>query len=320
MPNESEYPVELSAPDIEPYRRGNTGIEFVTTFDSGKPGPHVAICALTHGNEICGAIAADQLLRAGVRPTVGKLSFTFNNHMAYARFDPNDPDASRFVDEDFNRVWTEERLDGLEFTTELVRARELRPFFHTVDKLLDIHSMGTYSKPLMICNGLEKERRFTRSIDYPGHIMCGSGHIVGKRIIEYTPFHQPDDEKVGLLVECGQHWAAKTGEVALNTAARFLAATGVVPRTALDGLLSEDGRNAPPAQMWDVIDGVTAQTDNFSFTERYVGMEVIETAGTVIAMDGDEPITTPHDNCLLMMPNYKPGAGMRKVRFCKRVG
>ena len=32
---ENSYPVELTAPDIEPYRTGNTGVEFVTTFDSG---------------------------------------------------------------------------------------------------------------------------------------------------------------------------------------------------------------------------------------------------------------------------------------------
>ena len=40
MPEEI-YPVELTAPDIEPYRKGNIGIDFVTSFDSGKPGPRL---------------------------------------------------------------------------------------------------------------------------------------------------------------------------------------------------------------------------------------------------------------------------------------
>ena len=48
--------VELIAPDISAYQLGNTGVEYITTFDSGKPGPHVMINAITHGNEICGAI------------------------------------------------------------------------------------------------------------------------------------------------------------------------------------------------------------------------------------------------------------------------
>jgi predicted deacylase len=314
------YPIELVAPDIEPYRAGNIGIEFVTTFDSGQPGPHVLVNAVTHGNEICGAIAVDTLLRTGVRPVRGKLSFSFNNHMAYARFDPGAPDDSRFVDEDFNRVWEEARLNGSDDTVELRRARELRPLIDAVDMVLDIHSMGTDSLPLMICNGLEKERLFTRQIDFPAHITCGSGHVVGKRMIEYTPFHDPTNHKVALLVECGQHWAADTGRVALDTACRFLMASGAVAESTLTSLLSQQGREAPRAQMWDVTDGITANTDDFHFMQAFVGMEIIEKAGTVIAHDGGQAITTPYDQCLLMMPNYKPGAGTRKVRLCKRVG
>ncbi|MFL2542015.1 MAG: succinylglutamate desuccinylase, partial [Candidatus Latescibacterota bacterium] len=42
------YPVELIAPDISAYRVGNTGIDYVTTFDSGTAGPHVMISAVTH--------------------------------------------------------------------------------------------------------------------------------------------------------------------------------------------------------------------------------------------------------------------------------
>ena len=61
----NSYPVELEAPDIRPYRAGNCGIEYVTSFDSGKAGPHLMLAALTHGNELCGAIALDWLLRQG---------------------------------------------------------------------------------------------------------------------------------------------------------------------------------------------------------------------------------------------------------------
>jgi len=116
---EEIYPVELIAPDIESYRAGNIGVEFVTTFDSGKAGPHVMINAITHGNEICGAIALDHLFKGNIRPVRGKLTLGFINHLAYSTFDPNNPGASRFVDEDFNRVWVEDRLDGLEITAEL---------------------------------------------------------------------------------------------------------------------------------------------------------------------------------------------------------
>ena len=318
--SDQPYPVQLTAPDIEPYRQGNTGIEFVTTFDSGKAGPHVLINAVTHGNEICGAITLDHLFRADARPARGKLSLSFNNHAAYSNFDPQSPDDSRFVDEDFNRLWLEKRLDGDEDTVELRRARELRPIFHEADLMLDIHSMGTNSKALMICHGHDKEKSFASSVNFPGYIMCGSGHVVGQRLIEYTPFADSTDNKVALLVECGQHWAAETGTAALDTALHFLRASGVMAETFINDHLSAGAKSPPPAEMWEVVDGIVSKTDDFRFAENYAGMEVIPLAGTVIAHDGGEAITTPHDNCLLMMPNYKSGAGMRKLRLCQRTG
>ena len=312
------FVVELEAPDIQPYKKSNVGVDFVTTFDSGKPGPHVMINAVTHGNEICGAIALDILFKDNIRPLNGKLTLAFVNHLAYSTFDPSAPSLSRFIDEDFNRVWVEERLDGQEKTAELQRARELRPVFDEVDLLLDIHSMGTFSKPLMICNGLEKERKFVKKVNFPAHIMCGSGHVVGKRLIEYTPFNDTRNNKVALLVECGQHWAADTGVTALDTALHFLRACNVVDINFINDRLSPAAKEPELAEMWDVTDGITALTDDFQFCEEYVGMEIIESEGTKIAQDGDLDIKTPYDNCLLMMPNHRPGAGVRKLRLCRR--
>ena len=60
---ENNYPIELEAPDISAYKRGNTGIDYVHQFDSGKNGPHVMISAIVHGNELCGAVALDNLFR-----------------------------------------------------------------------------------------------------------------------------------------------------------------------------------------------------------------------------------------------------------------
>ena len=313
------YPIELIAPDIEPYRKGNTGIEFVTTFDSGMPGPHVLINAITHGNEICGAIALDFLFRAGVQPLTGKLSLSFNNHAAYSNFDPEKPHNSRYIDEDFNRLWLEDRLDGEEDTSELRRARELRPLFHDADLMLDIHSMGTHSSALVICHGHDKEKAFASIVNYPSYIMCGSGHIIGRRLIEYTPFAKPGDNKVALLVECGQHWAASTGPNAINTALHFLRAAGTVSSDFITAHLTKEGQNPPQAEFWEVVDGIIAKTDGFQFVTDYVGCEVVAKAGTVIARDGNEEIKTPHDDCLLMMPNYSLGAGQRKLRLCKRL-
>ena len=38
-----------------------------------------------------------------------------------------------------------------------------------------------------------------------------------------------------------------------------------------------------------------------------------------VTHDGDEAILTPYDDCLLMMPNFKSGRNMRKLRLCRRM-
>ncbi|MGI9382625.1 MAG: succinylglutamate desuccinylase, partial [Methyloligellaceae bacterium] len=165
LPN--AYPVELQAPDIAPYKAGNSGIDYVTTFDSGRDGPHVMITAIVHGNELCGPIALDWLLARNARPQNGRLTLGFVNVAAYANWDPDDPFASRWVDEDFNRVWTEEVLESERTSIELERARALRPLLDTVDLLLDIHSMQTPSPPMMMAGPLAKGRELARQVGVP---------------------------------------------------------------------------------------------------------------------------------------------------------
>ena len=116
------FPVEIAAPDLSPWLAGNTGIPGVHSFAAHIPGPHVAVFAITHGNEIAGAIVLDRLLRIGVRPALGRLSLVFANPEAYARFDPQQPTTSRYVDEDLNRLWDDATLRGTRQSQELSRA------------------------------------------------------------------------------------------------------------------------------------------------------------------------------------------------------
>ncbi|SDY11673.1 hypothetical protein SAMN04515617_11050 [Collimonas sp. OK242] len=69
-----EYPIEVIFPDIAEWQTGNTGVDYIHTFDSGVAGPHAMILALTHGNEVSGAIAVDRFLRSGLRPLKGRLT------------------------------------------------------------------------------------------------------------------------------------------------------------------------------------------------------------------------------------------------------
>ena len=314
MPN-ATISVELTPPDISPYMTGNTGVDYVTRFDSGKPGPHVMINALMHGNEICGALALDHLFKHDIRPTHGVLSLGFLNYEAFLTFDAQRPLNSRYVDEDLNRVWIEERLDSDEDSSELRRAREMRPYFDTVDYLLDIHSMSTPSPAVTLCNGLDKERDLTRKVGFPEHAAYGSGFVVGRRLIEYTPFHDTSNAKTGLLVECGYHWAKETAVIALDVTLFFLRAMNMIPTEFFDAHVTNNP--PPPRKGLEITEGLYSKSNTFRFTEHYKGMEVIEAAGTVVARDGDEEIVTPYDNCVLVMPNHSVGANMRVLRFAR---
>ena len=300
--------VELTAPDISPYRQSNTGTEYVHTLDSGVPGPHVMVNALTHGNEICGAIVVDRLLRQKVRPKKGKLTLAFANVAAFLRFDPANPYATRFVDEDFNRVWTPSTLDGPGSTVELRRARELRPFVDAADYLLDIHSMLEPSPPVMICGPLEKGIRFAFEVGVPENIVSDVGHSNGTRMRDYGGFGDSASAKNALLVECGQHWERAAERVAWQTTWRFMAHLDVVESSAAAREI--DPPIAPRQRLIRVTDAVIASSPAFRFAKAFSGLEVIARQGDVIAWDGDQPVRAPYDNCVLVMPvpnNIKTG-------------
>jgi predicted deacylase len=318
--SEPNYPVELSPPDIEPYRAGNTGVEYVSTFDSGAPGPHVMVTALTHGNEICGVIALDRLFRVGVRPRHGKLTLAFHNVAAYHSFNPRYPVASRFVDEDFNRLWDEATLDGERQSVELARARALRPFVEAADFLLDIHSMQHATAPLMLAGTLDRSVALARQVGIPEIIMCDAGHAAGKRMRDYGPFADPTSPKTALLIEAGQHWQQSTAEVATDVMLRFLVALDAIGREEAASLGSAGFAAQPQQRVIEVTEAVTITGDRFEFVDDFRGLEVLTPKGTLIGRDNGREVRTPYDHCVLIMPSRRSGKGQTAVRLGRYVG
>jgi predicted deacylase len=298
--------IELIPPDIRRWRASHSGVDYVHLFDAAEPGPTVMVLALTHGNELCGAIALDWLLSQGVPvPRRGRLILAFANVAAYERFDPAAPEASRYVDEDLNRVWADAQLLGLRDSLELRRARELRPFVDAADSLLDIHSMQDACRPLMVCGLLDKGADFARALGMPGELLIDTGHPSGLRMRDRGGFGDPSSPKNALLIECGQHWEAAAAEVAIDSLVRFLQLTGVV-----DAAWATPRLRLPlPArqQLIRVDEAVTARSADFHFLFPVRGLDVIPKAGTVFARDGGHEFATRHDDTVLVMPSLKHG-------------
>lgn len=309
------YPIEVGFPDIRAYADGNTGIPYVYTFDSGIPGPHVMINALTHGNEVCGAIAVKAMLDLGIRTRAGRLTLAFANVDAYQRFDPANPDASRFVDQDLNRVWTAALLDDVaRDSSELRRARQLRPLLDTVDFLLDLHSMHERSAPLSVCGPLDKGVALARECGSPAWIISDEGHPEGRRMRDYGGFGDPDSPKNALLVECGQHWEAAGVDIARQVTARFLTLHGILETADLPAAWH------PPlpaaARVVRVTEPVVAASMDFRFAADYTGLETFPETGAVIGWRDGEPVRTPYPNCVLVMPSLRQlRPGVTVVRF-----
>lgn len=314
-----EYPIEIEFPDLCPYTEGNSGISYLYSFDSGKPGPHVMINALTHGNEVCGAIVVKSLLDLHLRPRLGKLTLSFANIDAYHRFDPARPDASRFIDQDFNRVWTAATLDDSRLdSSELHRARLMRPVLDTVDLLLDIHSMHERSTPLIVCGPLEKGITLARQMKIPQHVISDAGHPEGRRMRDYQDFGMTESPRNALLIECGQHWERAAVTVAKNSTATFLALAGVI---APEDLPADWWPTpAPEPVVIEVTEPVVAHSMAFRFAADYTGLEHFPEAGTLIGRDQRDgasvEIRTPYPDCVLVMPSLRQlRPGVTVVRF-----
>jgi predicted deacylase len=312
-PDAPRFDVLINPPDLTPWLAGDQHIPGVITRESGRTGPHVVLLSLMHGNEFAGAIVLDRLLRGGLTPVHGKLSFGFVNLAAFERFDPRTPTLSRFIDEDINRLWEEPILDSPRHSVELDRAREIRPLIDSADVILDLHSMLWPSDPLILCGSTDRGRALAHGLGWPPIVVSDSGHANGPRMIDYV--RCTGAEAIAVLVEAGQHWRPETVETATASVSGLLWHLGLV----------DDTSNVPPppprgpGRFAVVTDVVTVRTSSFSFVRAWYGGEVVPRRNTVIAVDGMIEIKTPYDDCLLVMPSLRPGRGHTAVRLAKFV-
>lgn len=311
----NDTPLQVLPRDLSAYRAGNTGVDYVHRFDSGRPGPHVLINALTHGNEICGMVAATHLLDTGVRPLIGVLTVSFAHVEAYEAFRADDPFANRQIVHNLNRVWSGAWLDGAEDSPELRRARQLRPVVAAADHILDIHSTSHDGGAFWVYPDFPRNARAALSIGAGGasttHLVMPSGLGSGTPLIQHGRHGLPGEVAgAALVVECGQHFLRSSAEVATRTALDFLAHFG---------LISVPAATAAPApqRRFELLRTCMVQTESFEFTRPLSGFETFA-EGELIATDGSAgEIRSPCDECTVFMPTRRPIVGREAVYLTK---
>lgn len=301
-------PLEVLPRDLSAYRAGNTGIPYVHRFDSGRPGPHVLVNALTHGNEFCGMVAATHLLDHGVRPRIGTLTVSFANVAAYESFNPEQPFDSRQLVHNFNRIWSPHWLEGDEDSPELRRARELRPVVAAADHILDLHSTSSDVQPFWVYPAFERNAEAALAIGRPTvHLVMPDGLGSGTPVIQHGRHGEADsDAGVALVAECGQHFRQATSDLAVQVTLDFLAHFG---------LIEARPRNAAPQRRYLLLQTYVIRTPEFRFTRPVVGFETF-TKGELIATDGDTEIRAPED-CAILMPARAPIPGREGVYIAR---
>ena len=259
--------------------------------------------ALTHGNEICGAIALDKLFRAGARPRRGKLTLAFNNVAAYREFDRAYPIASRYIDEDFNRLWSPARSTARGNRPSSPRPRPAAgrggrrlPARHPLDAARD--GAADAGRPA------RRSRDLAREIGIPELIMCDAGHAAGPRMRDYGGFGDPASPKTALLIECGQHWERRAAEVATDVMLRFLIAPETSPATTSRRSAARFRRASASAHDRGHRGGDDHRR-RLRFVEDFRGLEVLREKGSLIGRDAAREVRTPYDNCVLIMPSRR---------------
>lgn len=294
MPDESTV-FELLPRDLRPYEKGNTGVPYVHRFVSSRPGPHVLVNALTHGNEFCGMVAATHLLDRGVRPKIGTLTVSFANVEAYDSFDRADPFKSRMLVHNLNRIWSKEWLEGKEDSPDLRRARELRPVVAAADHILDIHSTAQPVQPFWVYPGYERNAQAALAIGVPQiHLVMPTGMKTGTPLIQHGRHGEAAHHGVALVAECGQHFLRASGELATEVTMRFLAHFGLVD--------ADPEWPRPGAQRrYELLSTPVIKTPDVKFARPVIGLETFA-KDELIVTDGGEEIRSPCDGCTIFMP------------------
>jgi predicted deacylase len=300
-------PLEVLPRDLSAYRQGNTGIDYVHRFASGRPGPHVLVNALTHGNEICGMVAATHLLDTGVRPRVGTLTVSFANVEAYEAFDLERPYENRQLVHNLNRIWSPEMLDGAEQSPELRRARELRPVLAAADSILDIHSTRAPVQPFWVYPEFARNAALTLAVGNPlVHLVMPPGAAPGTGVMSYARHGDPAGDSLGaVVVECGQHFSQSAAELATDVTLRFLAHHGLI-----DALPAASA--GATARRFRLLAVHMVKTPGFAFARPVIGFETFA-KGELIAVDAGQEIRSPCDECTIFMPTRDPVVGREGV-------
>ena len=85
------------------------------------------------------------------------------------------------------------------------------PLVAGVDRLLDLHSTWHALQPFFVLAKSSRARRLADALALPARqLFLPDVWHEGFHLIDYRPFRAPEGAAIGLIAECGQHFADRS--------------------------------------------------------------------------------------------------------------
>lgn len=280
----------------------------IARFGDGN-GPTMIVMTGMHGNEPAGGRAAERLAARIEReewPIHGEFVALSGNLKALA-------DKTRYIDRDFNRCWTEERVARVESGDHppFAEAEEMRDVLAAIREIvaradgpvyfLDCHTTSAEGPPFATVGDTIRNRRFARRFPLP--LILGLEEQVDGALLEYL-------NNFGLItlgVEAGQHDCDLSVDrfVALISLALKFAGLYDLPeadRRRHSSTLRQASSGVPPIIEVRYRHPIT-DADEFKMSPGYDNFVAIK-KGEIVARDREGEVLVPEDG-LMLLPLYQ---------------
>ncbi len=288
------------------------------SYGGDTPGPLVIGIGGMHGNEPAGVFALQQVLHSlhtRRLPFRGKLIALTGNRAALAR-------DCRYIDEDFNRLWADERLQGVgkrraELTSEEQEQRELLTAIEVAlvqrqgpAVFLDLHTTSAEGQPFVVIGDSLPNRRFAFDLQAP--VILGLEEQLEGTLLNYLS----EQGHVVIGFEGGQHASPSAVE-------NHIAAIWSVLTTA-GCLRSQDApeRTLPEPPVYPVLEiryhHLIQAGDDFAMEPGFTNFQPVR-RGQLLARDRHGQIRAQASGQILMPLYQGQGAdGFFLVRTVRR--
>jgi succinylglutamate desuccinylase len=265
-----------------------------------------------HGNEPSGAAALAKVfdkLRAKKPPVNGRFIALRGNVQGLAK-------KERYLDNDLNRIWFQERIEALEkgevgerATAEEAEQIGLYKTLHKIIKtaqrdiyVVDLHTTSSASKPFAIFGDTIRNRNFAKRLR--ASLILGLEEAITGTLIEYIT----NLGHVALAFEAGQHEAPDSVDKHEAAVWMALEASGVMSRKDISGykyyaeILANEAKGLPEVLEVRYRHAIKPD-DDFQMEPGYVNFQRVK-EGQLLARDRNGGIWAPK-NFHVFMPLYQ---------------